>query len=271
MQVESCRPMKMKKSRTAVGRNQAIQKLAVGYVRVSTPGQGKNGISLEAQRKGIETYSDHAGYKLIEIFDDVGSGVGPTSFYKRDGLRGAIDLAAREGADLIVWDWARLSRHAGFESDISRYLPDRDRIICAKRGTDMKDAATAGAFAHGEAEAKEVSRRTKEGMERRRAEDVVFGNPDIRTDVQPLGAITWSNSATNLVRQIAGILRDYNGDPFEITHAQVADILNKKSLRTLHGKEWDTSRIRGPLKKARALLMAEEEAGIRKQPHYAKF
>jgi DNA invertase Pin-like site-specific DNA recombinase len=263
--------IEMKKSRKAVGRNQAMSKLAVGYVRVSTPDQGENGISRELQRKGIDAYADHAGYTLIEIFNDGGTGVGPTSFYKRDGLRRALDLATRESADLIVWDWDRLSRHAGFESDISKYLPDGDRVVCAKHGNAMKDAAKAGAFAHTEAEAKEISRRTKEGMARRRADGAVFGNPDIRADVQPLGVVAWSNSADNLVRQIAGILRDYNGDPFEITHAKVAGILNKKNLRALHGKEWNTSRIRGPLKKVRALLRAEEDVEMRKQPHFAIF
>lgn len=171
----------------------------------------------------------------------------------------AIDLAAREGADLIIWDWDRLSRHAGFEADIRKYIPERERVICAKNGNTMREAAHAGEFAYAEKEAKHISTTTKDGMARRGAQGVIFGNPDIKTNVQPLGAISWSNSADNLVRQIADILRKQDCDPFEITHAQAADILNKKGLRTLHDKEWDKSRIRGPLKKARAILKEEEE------------
>jgi DNA invertase Pin-like site-specific DNA recombinase len=263
--------IEMTKSRTVVDRILAPQKLAVGYVRVSTTGQGETGVSLEAQSKGIEAYATHDDYTLVEIFEDVGSGVGPTSFYKRDGLRNALDLAAREGADLIVWDWDRLSRHAGFERDIQKHLPERDRVVCAKRGNTMKEAARVGAFAHAEAEAHEISRRTREAMDRKRKVGAVFGNPDIQTDVQPLGVIAWSNSAANLARQIADILRNHECDPFEITHATAADILNEKGLRTRHGKEWNTSRIRGPLKKARALIMVNEEVEMRKQPHFGMF
>lgn len=150
--------IEMEKSRKAVGRNRVLQKLAVGYIRVSTSGQHNYGISHELQRKGIEAYATHDDFTLIEIFEDVGTGVGPKSLYKRAGLRHAIDIAVREGADLIVWDWDRLSRHAGFERDILKRLPDCDRVVCAKRGNTMKEAARAGAFAHAEAEARALPR-----------------------------------------------------------------------------------------------------------------
>jgi len=80
-------------------------------------------------------------------------------------------------------------------------------------------------------------------------------------------ARSWIYSA----KKTTGFLRYHNGDPFEITHATVVGILNKKGLRTLHGKEWNTSRVRGPLKKARVLLRAEEEAEMRKLPHFGMF
>jgi len=250
---------------------EAIPKLAVGYVRVSTPGQGDTGFSLDAQRAGIEAFSDHMGYTVLEVFEDVCSGVGAKSFNKRDGLRHAINLAAREDADLIIWDWDRLSRHAGFESDIRKYIPERERIICAKNGSTMREASRAAEFAHAEKVAKHISISTKEGMARRRAQGAVFGNPDILTSVQPLGAASWSNSADELVRQITDILRKLDSDPFDITHTQAADILNKKNLRTLHGKEWDKSRIRNPLKKARAILKEENEAEMRMNPGFGIF
>jgi len=263
--------IEMTKSRNAVGRILPAHKLAIGYVRVSTLSQGEDGISLEAQRKGIQAFADHAGYTLIETFEDVSSGVGSMSFYKREGLRRALELADREGADLIVWDWDRLSRHTGFEIEIKKIFPERDRLICAKHGNVLSDAAKAGAFAHPEAVAGKISRSTKKGMDRKRKEGTVFGNPDIRTNVQPLGAVAWSISAENLAHQIADILRGHDSDPFEITHAIAADILNEKCLRTLHGKKWDKSRIRGPLKKARALLNAEDEDEMRSQPLFGMF
>ena len=172
---------------------------AIGYVRVSTKGQGAKGVSLDAQRAGIESFANTAGYSLIETYKDVGSGVGAKSLVTRDGLRSALDHVLRENAHLIVYDWDRLSRHAGFESDILKYLHDRDRVVCAKHGNNMRDASRAGEFARNEAVAKEISQQTKDAMKRMRSEGAVFGNPKIREDVQPLGAAKWSQAADDLV------------------------------------------------------------------------
>lgn len=115
--------------------------------------------------------------------------------------------------------------------------------------------------------AAEISRTTKEGMAKRGAEGAVFGNPDILTTVQPLGVTTWSNSADDLVRKIADVLRDLD-DPFEITYAEIAKLLNEKGLRTLQGNEWNASKARGPVRKARDLLRREEDAARRSLPTF---
>lgn len=254
-------------SDTITNRMLDFRRLAVGYVRVSTAGQGTSGISLDAQKVGIETFADAMGYTLVEVFEDVASGVGAKSFHKRDGLNAALDLAARADADLIVWDWDRLSRHTGFANQVRKVLPDSDRIVCAKEGTMMRDAARAASFEHGERIAQEISRTTKKGMARLGAEGVTFGNPLIRTYVQPLGAATWSNSAYEHVCRIADVLRELD-DPFGVTHAHVAKILNEKGLRTLQSKEWTASRARIPLSKARELLRSEGEYALRSLPTF---
>lgn len=209
-----------KKMDDQMNRIHGIRKLAVGYARVSTVDQGANGVSLDAQKAGIETFANAMDYTLIEIFEDSASGVGANSFRKRDGLTAALDLAAREDADLIAWEWDRLSRHAEFARQVRKVLPDSDRIICAKNGNSMLDASRDATFAHSEKMAAEISRTTKEGMAKRRADGAVFGNPDILTTVQPLG-VTRSNSADDLVRKIADVLRDLD-DPFKITYAEIA-------------------------------------------------
>lgn len=252
------------------GHENLLQRPAVAYIRVSTAGQGECGISLDAQRAGIEAFAHHAGYSVIEIFEDIASGVSARSFSKREGLQRALDLSVGHDADLIVWDWDRLSRHAGFEKQIRKYLPESDRVICAKRGTDLREAGKRAAFKHSEAVADEIGRRTKESMQKMRAEGVTFGNPEILTKVQPLGTSTWSKTCKNHDGKIADALRDLK-DPFAITHALAADFLNKKGLRTLHGKDWDKSRVRAPLKRAREILREEEEMLQASHPNFGIF
>lgn len=252
------------------GRMQDLKRLAVGYARVSTAGQGESGISLDTQQIAIEKFAEMAGYELIQVFEDVSSAVGAQSFDKRSGLKSALDLVSSSGADLLVWDWDRLSRHAGFDKQVRQILKDDDRIVCVKEGNKLRDASRAATFAHNEKFTKELSRTTKEGMEKMRAKGAVFGNPAIRTDVQPLGAATWSNAADDHVRAIADVLRELD-DPYGGTYAQVAEILNEKGLRTLQRREWTTGRARKPVTKARELLRKEDEDALKSTPNFGMF
>jgi len=256
-------------SKTSV-RRKPLSKLAVGYARVSTPGQGDNGISLDAQKIAIKDFAEHAGYTLVEIFEDAASGMGARSFANRKGLRLALEMASREGSDLIVWDWDRLSRYSSFEKQILKSIPASSKVICAKDGTALREAAKNATFKHAEAVGSEISRRTKDKMEKMRLEGVVFGNPEIRDNVQPLGAAAWSKTALEQDQRIAELLRALS-DPFTPTYAQVADLLNSKGLRTLHGKEWNRSRVRQPVARARKLLRAEEDMELEADPRFGMF
>lgn len=260
-----------KSSNTQVtSRKNRLRRLAVGYIRVSTLGQNKNGISKDVQRESIEKFAEHLGYTLIEIFEDTASGVGAKSLYKRKGLLSALDLASRESADMIVWDWDRLSRYSGFKEQVTKYLPEKGRVICAKSGTDLWEASKSAAFTHSEALAKRISLRTKEEMSKMRAQGVVFGNPEICTKVQPLGTATWSNTRRGLDKKIATVLRDLP-NPMKITYAEIVAILNARGLSTLHGNEWDKSKVRQPVTRARQILREEGDMQQSANPNFGMF
>lgn len=133
----------MDRRSTTNAQNSCLRRLAVGYTRVSTPEQGDKGTSPETQRAAIEAYADVRDYTLMEVFDDVGSGVSAKSFNDRKKLQAALDLAASTDAVLIVWDWDRLSRHANFDRQVKKVFPDASRIICAKDGMNILEASSA--------------------------------------------------------------------------------------------------------------------------------
>ncbi|MFN3208938.1 MAG: recombinase family protein [Roseovarius sp.] len=247
-----------------------IRRLAVGYTRVSTTQQGERGTSQEAQRKAIATYADAMNYTLIEIFDDVASGVSAKSFHEREKLQAALDKAVEFHGVLIVWDWDRLSRHASFDKQVQKVFPDANKIVCAKDGLNMLEASRAAQFAHGEQTAANISRKTKEGMAKRRAQGATFGNPAISTDVQPLGVASWSNTRKDQDHAIANVLRSLP-NPMELSRSQAAEILNQRGIRTLHKKEWTKSRVTEPLKRARAILEEEEKAKMAANPKFGIF
>ncbi len=247
-----------------------FRKLAIGYVRVSTPGQGEHGCGLDRQRVAIETFADTMGYTLIETYEEVASCVAEKSFHKREQLKAALDHVDREGADLIIWDWDRLSRYAGFESQVKKVLPSMERIVCVKRQNTLPEASRAGTIAHDELVARKIANATKKGMRKKRAQGVVFGNPAILTSVQPLGTAANSNNAQDLIRRIADVLRDLD-DLYNLSYAELAKILNEKGIRTSHEKEWTASRARIPVKKARELLREEDAEELVSQPNFGMF
>lgn len=252
------------------GRN--IRRRAIGYIRVSTTGQGEHGISLDAQRDAIEAFADTAGYELLEIFEDTASGRGAASFDKRKGLNSALEFLSRNNdTQMFVWDWDRLSRHADFEQQVRNVGADLDRIVSVKDLTKFQDASSAATFAHKEAEANEISRRTREGMARKRDEEGIrYGNPAILTDVQPAGAKARAKRSEENVRRIAAVLCEFE-DPDKLTSSEIADQLNAKGLRTPNGNAWTVQRVRKPLKKARELLDKQEREAMQAHPEYGKF
>ena len=73
------------------------QRLAVGYVRVSTEMQAADGLSLDAQTAAIEQYCAMQGLRLVEIHRDVLSG----GKSERPGLQAALrDL--QKGVEVLV-------------------------------------------------------------------------------------------------------------------------------------------------------------------------
>lgn len=68
----------------------------LGYIRVSTTNQVKDGYSLEEQREEIEKYCENNNLNLIDIYEDCGKSGAKTdedeTHIERDGL---IDLLAR--------------------------------------------------------------------------------------------------------------------------------------------------------------------------------
>jgi site-specific DNA recombinase len=76
-----------------------MNKKAVGYVRVSTEEQVKEGISLEAQTARIQAFALAKGWNLIKIIEDRGfSGKN----LERPGMKELLADCEKKGIDVIV-------------------------------------------------------------------------------------------------------------------------------------------------------------------------
>lgn len=80
----------------------------IGYVRVSTDEQVREGLSLEAQKSKIEAWAHAMDFKLIVLEED--AGISGKSIAAREGLKRALELACSKKAALVVYSLSRLSR-----------------------------------------------------------------------------------------------------------------------------------------------------------------
>ena len=82
-----------------------INKLYIGYYRVSKEEQGKSGLGLKAQKRAVMEYVSGDGV-LIGEFQDVESGASE----ERTGILQAIEACKSQGATLVVKEMSRISR-----------------------------------------------------------------------------------------------------------------------------------------------------------------
>jgi DNA invertase Pin-like site-specific DNA recombinase len=95
--------------------------IAIGYTRVSTPGQSDEGLSLEDQAFRIRAWAAAHGYELHARPQDVAAGLVQEGTYcdagfsasradNRKALQAAVDLACASHAPLVVYDLSRFAR-----------------------------------------------------------------------------------------------------------------------------------------------------------------
>lgn len=99
---------------------------AVGYIRVSTYGQMKDGYSLAYQREEIERYCQNQGFELLDIYEDQGQSGATVDeeglTVEREGLQDLLaDLQYHNAELVIVLNTSRLWR-----SDLAKVLIQRE-------------------------------------------------------------------------------------------------------------------------------------------------
>lgn len=111
---------------------------AVGYVRVSTDMQAKDGLSLDAQTAAIEQYCKAHGFKLIRICQDVISGAKD----QRPGLQEALGSLQRSADILVVLKFDRLSRSIRHFCDLyETYFRSGEKELVAIRESIRMDSS----------------------------------------------------------------------------------------------------------------------------------
>src|SRR5436190_24168816 len=151
----------------------------IGYVRVSTVGQGDSGAGLEAQRQAIAAECERRGWKRVAIEEDVHSG----RKRARPGLERTL-RAVRSGeiAGIVVAKLDRLSRSIVHFGDLLAEAREQNwNIVALDFGLDLSTpqgklvANVLMSVAEWEREV--IGQRTREGLAVKRAQGVRLGRP----------------------------------------------------------------------------------------------
>lgn len=98
----------------------------IGYIRVSTTGQAKDGYSLSYQKEEIETYCKEQGWNLLYVFSDEGiSGAKvdeETLEVDRQGFQDMLAMVATHCIDYVIV----LNTNRLWRSDIVKVLVHRE-------------------------------------------------------------------------------------------------------------------------------------------------
>jgi len=140
----------------------------IAYYRVSTVGQGKSGLGLEAQRTAANNFLKK-GQILMKEFVEVESG----KKNDRRILQGALAYAKEREAILIIAKLDRLARNAAF---IFTLKDSNVNFVCA----DMPEAntLTIGIFATlAQYERELTSERTKKALAEKKKLGMTLGTP----------------------------------------------------------------------------------------------
>lgn len=149
----------------------------IGYVRVSTEDQGRHGHGLRAQIDHIRRYSEAQGWDLVTVMMDVVSTRRTARMLGRAATISAVELGA--GDAMLIRSIDRVTRSVKDGAELLAECADAGVRLLSCEGYDSADEETQLTanikIAVAQEERRLISRRTREGLARARAEGKRLG------------------------------------------------------------------------------------------------
>ena len=104
---------------------------AIGYIRVSTEEQAREGVSLENQKQKIVAYCDIYGLNLVEIIEDAGQSA---KSINRDGMQRLMEIIGKRTAEInciVTYKLDRLFRNAEEALRYSSHWDKKGIALCS--------------------------------------------------------------------------------------------------------------------------------------------
>lgn len=222
---------------------------AIAYVRVSTSGQKRSGLGLEAQRAAILEFGEREGVTIREWFTEAESGSGSDALEKRPQLAAAIAAARKQRIPVVVAKLDRLSRDVHF---ISGLMAHRVEFIVTSLGRQADPFILHLYAALAEKERALISERTKAGLQAARRRGQRLGTlAKTSAEIASLSALGAAANRDAALERVAGMkfhLTDSLAGGRSLRAA--AEWLNVRGVESPGGARWHAPSL---LKAARRL------------------
>jgi DNA invertase Pin-like site-specific DNA recombinase len=211
----------------------------VAYMRVSTGGQGKSGLGLEAQRDMIARFAQANGFEVVAEHQEIDTGKGVDALDRRPMLRKALAQAKKFACAVIVAKLDRLSRDVHF---ISGLMAQRVPFLVAELGPRVPPFMLHIYAAFAEEERRMISERTRAALQAAKARGVRLGNPKI--EVAHAKNRAEADAFAARVKPMIEALRAEG-----LSLRAIAARLTEQGVQTARGGRWEAAQVRGVLRR----------------------
>ena len=214
-------------------------------VGVSTRGQAKSGLGLEAQKAVLARFAAAEGLQITGEFVEVESGKGSDALERRPQLAAALAEARKRKCAIIVAKLDRLSRDAHF---ISGLMAHKVPFVVAELGTDADPFMLHLYAALAEKERSLISQRTRDALKAAKAKGVVLGNPNLAR-VRARAVASTKAEAERFAKNVVPIIREIQSSGVA-SHRGIARSLNARGVATARGGKWTAVQVGAILQRA---------------------
>jgi site-specific DNA recombinase len=185
---------------------------AIGYCRVSTEDQAKEGVSLDNQKVKIEAYCQLKDLDLIEIIEDAGISA---KNLKRPGVQKVLRLARQKKVDaIVVYKLDRIFRSTVDALETTK-LFERYGVSFHSIEETLDTQSAMGRFfftltaALAEMERRIIGERTKAALSHKRSRnEKTGGDVPYGYDLTPTGILIKNETEQRVIKTIRRLNRD---------------------------------------------------------------
>jgi DNA invertase Pin-like site-specific DNA recombinase len=189
----------------------------IAYYRVSTLGQGRSGLGLEAQRKAVAQFAAGEAMHVTQEFVEIETGKGADALDKRPQLAAALKAAKKLKAPIVVAKLDRLSRDVHF---ISGLMAQRVPFIVTAFGRNVDPFMLHIYAALAEKERALISERTKAALAAAKARGVRLGSSRVAADANKAAAAARDAALQPILQELSG--RSYRDIAASLTERGIA-------------------------------------------------